>query len=443
MDWLREHPEVRTVRVAAPDLNGVARGKRVPVRFAQKLLTEGTKFPYSVLNMDIWGEDIEDSPLVFESGDPDGLLMPTERGFLPMPWLDAPTALLPIWMFHPDGRPYDGCPRQALARVVDRYKAAGLTPVVATELEFFVIDDSGKTLRVPPSPRSGKRRTGAETLSLRALDAFDNFFTRLYDACEEMDIPADTAISEAALGQFEINLMHQADPLKAADDTWLFKMLTKGIARQFGFAASFMAKPYDIWSGSGMHMHFSVLDAQGRNVFDDGSERGSDVLRHAVAGCLSAMPGSTLVFAPHENSYDRLVPNAHAPTGIGWAYENRTAAIRIPASGPKARRIEHRVAGGDVNPYLMIAAILGAALNGIEDRAEPPPAFEGNAYDKNLAQLPGDWSAAIDAFAGCAQIKRIFPQHLIDNLVMTKRQELHYMSELSDEETVELYLDTV
>ncbi|MDO5529362.1 MAG: glutamine synthetase family protein, partial [Paracoccus sp. (in: a-proteobacteria)] len=304
MDWLREHPEVRTIRVAASDLNGVARGKRVPVRFAGKLLDEGTKFPYSILNMDIWGEDIENSPLVFESGDPDGLLMPTERGFMPMPWLDAPTALLPIWMFHPDGRPYDGCPRQALARVVDRYKAAGLTAVVATELEFFVIDDSGKTLRVPPSPRSGKRRTGAETLSLRALDAFDNFFTRLYDACEEMDIPADTAISEAALGQFEINLMHQPDPLKAADDAWLFKMLTKGIARQFGFAASFMAKPYEIWSGSGMHMHFSVLDRDGRNIFDDGSDAGSDALRHAVAGCLAAMPGSTLVFAPHENSYD-------------------------------------------------------------------------------------------------------------------------------------------
>ena len=117
MDWLAEHPEVRTIRVAAADLNGVPRGKRVPARFAGKLLTEGTKFPYSVLNMDIWGEDIENSPLVFETGDPDALLMPTERGFMPMPWLDAPSALLPLWMFHPDGRPYDGDPRQALARV--------------------------------------------------------------------------------------------------------------------------------------------------------------------------------------------------------------------------------------------------------------------------------------------------------------------------------------
>ncbi|MFT4012911.1 MAG: glutamine synthetase family protein [Paracoccus sp. (in: a-proteobacteria)] len=443
MDWLREHPEVKTIRVAAADLNGQPRGKRIPARFADKLMTEGTKFPFSVLNMDIWGEDVDDSPLVFQSGDPDGLLLPTERGFMPMPWLEAPTGLLPLWMFHSDGRPYDGDPRQALARVVERYKAAGLIPVVATELEFFLIDDSGGQLRVPPSPRSGKRRTGAETLSLRALDAFDRFFTSLYDACEAMDIPADTAISEAAPGQFEINLMHQADPLKAADDSWLFKLLVKGLARQYGFAGSFMAKPYELWNGSGMHMHFSILDLHGNNIFDNGGEEGSERLRHAVAGCLAAMPGSTLLFAPHENSYDRLVPNAHAPTGIGWAYENRTSAIRIPSSGPKARRIEHRVAGGDVNPYLTVAAILGAALNGLEDRLEPPPPIQGNAYEQGLEQLPGSWGAAIDAFESCPQIRRILPAHLIENLVMTKRQELHYMAELSDDETIELYLDTV
>lgn len=443
MDWLKEHPEVRTIRVAAADLNGVARGKRIPARFTNKVFTEGTRFPFSVMNLDIWGEDIEDSPLVFETGDCDGLLMPTERGFMPMPWLEAPTALLPIWMFHMDGRPYAGDPRQALARVMDRYKARGLTPVVATELEFFLIDDSGKTLRVPPSPRSGKRRTGGETLSLRALDTFDGFFTALYEACEEMDIPADTAISEAGPGQFEINMMHQADPLKAADDAWLFKMLVKGLARRHGFAASFMAKPYDLWSGNGMHAHFSILDAEGKNIFNDGSEKGSDALRHAVAGCLAALPGSTLLFAPHENSYDRLVPNAHAPTGIGWAYENRTAALRIPASGPAARRIEHRVAGGDVNPYLTIAAILGAALIGIEDEMTPEEPILGNAYAQTLDQLPATWNLAINSFATCPLVRRIFEEELIENFLMTKRQEIHYMAELSDQEQTELYLDTV
>jgi glutamine synthetase len=442
-NWLRKHPEVRTIRVAASDLNGQPRGKRVPTRFADKVVEDGTRFPLSVLNLDIWGEDIDDSPLVFDSGDADGVLKPTERGFMPMPWLEAPTALLPIWMFREDGRPYDGDPRQALRAVLDRYKARGLTPVVAVELEFFLIDDSGRNLQVPISPRSGKRRKAAETMSVRALDQFDIFFTDLYDACEEMDIPADTAISEAGLGQFEINLMHCDDALRAADDAWLFKMLVKGMARRHGFAASFMAKPYDDYPGSGLHTHFSLLDKDGNNVFDDGGPKGTDTLRHAIAGCLNAMHDSTLVFAPHANSYDRMVPDAHAPTGICWAYENRTAAIRVPSGSPKARRIEHRVAGGDVNPYLMLAAILGAALCGIEDGLEPPAPITGNAYALDLPHIPDTWAGAIDAFEGSDIVKRIFAPELIRNLVLTKRQEMHYMGELTPDEQAEIYLDSV
>jgi glutamine synthetase len=443
-DYLRKHPDVRTIRVAAADLNGQARGKRIPARFADKVVKDGTRFPFSVLNLDIWGEDIDDSALVFEQGDADGILRPTERGFMPMPWLEAPTALLPIWMFRENGTPFEGDPRHALRAVVDRFKAKGLTPVCAMELEFFLIDDSGKTLQVPPSPRSGKRRKAAETLSIRALDAFDTFFTDLYDACEAMDIPADTSTSETGLGQFEVNLMHCDDALRAADDAWLFKMLVKGLARRHGFAASFMAKPYPEYSGSGLHTHFSVLDKNGDNVFDSGGPKGTAMLKQAVAGCLNAMHDSALIFAPHQNSYERLVPGKHAPTAICWGYENRTAAIRIPAGNPEARRIEHRVAGGDVNPYLMLAAILGAALDGIEGAMEPPSPVVGNAYAiEDLPQIPGTWEAAIDAFESSAIMPRFMSPELIRNLVSTKRQELHYIGELSESEQVELYLDTV
>lgn len=442
-NWLRKNPTVRTIRVAAADLNGVPRGKRIPTRFADKVVQDGTRFPFSVLNLDIWGEDIENSPLVFDSGDRDGVLKPTERGFMPMPWLDAPSALLPIWMFHEDGTPYAGDPRHALRAVLDRFKARSLTPVCAVELEFFLIDDSGRKLQIPPSERSGKRRKGAETLSIRALDQFDQFFTDLYDACEEMDIPADTAISEAGLGQFEINMMHCDDALRAADDAWLFKMLVRGLARRHGFAASFMAKPYADYPGSGLHTHFSVLDTDGNNVFDNGGPDGTPMMRHAVAGCMQAMPGSALVFAPHANSFDRMVPGSHAPTGVSWAYENRTSAIRIPSGSTAARRIEHRVSGGDVNPYLMLAAVLGAAINGIEDGIEPPAPITGNAYAANLPQIPNTWGAAIDAFESDPSIARIFTPELIQNLVLTKRQELECMEELSPAERVEIYLDTV
>ncbi|WP_224814006.1 glutamine synthetase family protein [Hasllibacter sp. MH4015] len=442
-DFLLENPQIKSIRMVAADLNGQARGKRIARRSAGKAITDGTRFPYSVLNLDIWGEDIDDSPLVFEAGDPDGILKPTERGFVPVPWLETPTALLPIWMFHEDGTPFDGDPRHALARVVDRYRARGLTPVVATELEFYIIDDRGKELRVPPSPRSGIRRQQAEILALRQLDAFDGFLTALYDACEAMDIPADTMISEAGPGQFEINMDHQPDAMKAADDAWLFKLLTRGLARSYGFAASFMAKPYPDYAGNGLHTHFSVLDAEGRNIFDNGGAEGSDALHHAIAGCLAAMPGSMLVFAPHASSYDRYVPGAHAPTAAAWAYENRTTALRVPAGAPAARRIEHRVAGGDINPYLFLAAVLGAALDGIE-RAEAPPApVKGSAYGADLPQLPITWADAIEAFDKSEAIARIFPEELRANFLATKRQEMRYMAELSAEEQQELYLDTV
>ena len=440
--WLGERPEIRTIRTVVADLNGQARGKRVPVGFADKALNGESRMPLSVLNVDIWGDDIEDSPLVFESGDRDGVLRPTERGFVPMPWLDNPSALLPMWMYTENGDAFHGDPRHALADVLAKYAARGWKVQAATELEFYLIDDAGDTLQPPSSPRSGRRRLGGEVLSLRALDAFDSFFTELYDACDAMGIPAETAISEAGMGQYEINLVH-GPAMRMADDTWLFKLLVRGMARRHGFAASFMAKPYADHGGNGMHVHFSVLDAAGKNIFDNGAERGTDALMHAIAGCLNGMPASTLVFAPHGNSYDRLVPDAHAPTGIGWAYENRTAAIRIPAGDTKARRIEHRVSGGDTNPYLTLAVILGAALAGIEDHAIPPRDIRGNAYARKLEQLPSDWANAIDLFEKSDLMPRILPAGLIRNYLATKRQEMLYYSELSEAERLDLYLDTV
>ncbi|WP_322889737.1 MULTISPECIES: glutamine synthetase family protein [unclassified Yoonia] len=443
MSWIDDRPEVRNVRCGAADLNGQARGKRVPRKFAAKLEEEGTRFPFSILNLDIWGEDVEDSPLVFEAGDPDGVLMPTERGYVPMPWLNSPSALLPMWMFHEDGTPFAGDPRQALARVLEKYTARGLTPVVATEMEFYLVDDSGDGIRQPRSPRSGKRRPGAEILSLRALDAFDVFFNDLYDACDAMNIPAEAAISEVGMGQFEINLEHVPDALKAADDAWLFKMLVRGLARNHGMAASFMAKPYEEYAGNGLHTHFSVVDAEGRNLMANDTFEGTRLLHNAIAGCLKGIPDLALIFAPHGNSYERLVPESHAPTGVCWAYDNRTASVRVPGGSFKARRVEHRVAGGDVNPYLFLAGVLGSALIGIEDDLTPPPPIFGNAYDQDLAQIPDTWAAAIDAFENSPLARRIFDDTLVDNFVMTKRQELHYFAELSEEQQLELYLDTV
>ncbi len=436
MGWLDNFHDAQTVWTAVPDLNGQARGKRLPAARAGKLDRGTAKMPLSALSLDIFGDDVEDSPLVFESGDRDGFLRPTERGGVPMPWLPQGSVLLPMTMVHESGEPFESDPRRALQRVLDRYAERGWSVQAATELEFYLIDEKARV------PLAERLRAGGDILSLRSLEAHDAFLSELYDACARMGIPAETATSESGSGQFEITLSH-GNAMSAADNTWLFKMLTRGLAHKNGMVATFMAKPYAEDAGTGLHMHFSVVDREGGAVFDDGGDLGTDILRHAVGGCLATMADATLIFAPHENSYQRLVPGAHAPTGVCWGYENRTVALRIPAGPGKARRIEHRVAGGDINPYLLFAAVLGGALIGVDDRIEPPTPITGNAYDADVPQLARGWSDAIERFAASATMKRVFHDDLVNHFICSKRQELRRVSQLDADARRALYLDRV
>jgi len=431
-----------TIRIAVADMNGQARGKRVPASYLGKLDSGMMRMPLSALNVDISGADTAASPLLWDQGDADGTLMPTGRGPVPMPWLERPSELVPMWMFK-KGAPFALDPRHALQRVLDRYTARGWTVMAATELEFYLLDrDYRGGPRPATAPGRMAPRVAEAVLSLDELDAFEVFFSDLYDGAELMDIPAQATISESGIGQFEINLSH-GEAMRAADDAWLFKMLVHGLARRHGMAATFMAKPFADFAGNGLHLHFSVLDAEGRNVFDNGGPEGSEVLKHAVAGCLRAMPDTTLIFAPHGPSYDRLVPGAHAPVNAVWGYENRTAAIRIPGGPPEARRIEHRVAAGCVNPYLLMAAVLGAAMDGIEDAATPPPPTVGNCYEVEAPRLMPDWDAAIAAFGESAEVARIFDPDLVSNLVLTKRQEEARLAAGEEALKWALYLETV
>jgi glutamine synthetase len=442
-NWLLEHPEIETVFACVCDLNGTMRGKRLPVEQAAKILEGGLRMPLSITSLDVWGEDIEGNELVFETGDSDGICDFTGRPIVLINWTNRPSALAMLWMREEDGAPFSGDPRRALAQVVDRYTKRGLVPVVATELEFYLYDPSGTQPKPPCSPITEKRLGSDGAMSLDELQHFDEFLDDVYDACAEQGIPADAAISENGAGQFEINMTHVADALKAADDAVLFKRLVRGLARKHGFAATFMAKPYGERSGSGFHVHYSLENEAGENLFDNGTDEGSPLLLNAVAGLLSTMQENTLVFAPHNNSYRRLLPGVHAPTSVAWGYENRTAAIRIPGGSPKARRIEHRVAGADANPYLVLASILGGALVGIEGEMVPAAPISGDAYSMKLDHLPLDWATSIDAFRRGAQVQKIYSKRLQTMLVESKMQELRRFSRQVTDFEYDTYLQVV
>ncbi|HVK92875.1 MAG TPA: glutamine synthetase family protein [Mycoplana sp.] len=442
-DWLANAESVESIQAVVCDLNGILRGKRVPVSQARKVLEGGIRMPLSIVGVDVWGEDIVGSSQVFTSGDQDGVCSPTGRGALPVGWTLKPSAVVPLWLFKENGEPFLADPRQALAHIVRQYHELGLRPVVASEMEFYLIDPEPDHAEPPISPYTGKRLDSDAILSIDELDDFGQFFSDVYAECERQNVPADSAVAENGIGQFEINLVHSDDPLKAADDALFFKRIIKGVARKHRLAATFMAKPYGLRSGSGMHMHFSLVDEDGRNVFDDGTEQGSDILRHAVAGLTRGMAETTLLFAPHYNSYRRLRPDTHAPTSITWGYENRTAAIRIPGGNPAARRIEHRVAGADANPYLVMAGILGAALMGIRNKWEPPAPVVGSAYQTRAPRIPSEWGSAVTAFENGSIVSEIFDSDFRSMLIACKRQEIAGFAEQVTDFEFSAYLEIV
>ncbi|ABE58537.1 MULTISPECIES: glutamine synthetase family protein [Chromohalobacter] len=428
------------------DLNGNLRGKRLPASGLKKLRKEGLKLPLSVVGFDFWGADVLDNGLVFETGDSDGVCMPVSQEPIPVPWSEAPRDQMLAMMFNPDGTPFGADPRQVLNRMVDRFSAKGLTPVLATELEFYLMDAESESVQrpIPPALADGKGRrlANAEGYSVEEMDGFEAFFADIREACQGQGIGADTIIAEMGPGQFEVNLNHVADPLNAGDQAILFKRLVRGVSRRHGYAATFMAKPYVEESGNGFHTHFSLLDRDGNNVFDDGTEQGSDLLRHAIAGMMQLMPESMLVFAPHLNSYRRFMPGAHAPTHASWGYENRTVALRVPESPNLARRIEHRVAGADANPYLVLASILAGALHGMENALEPDAPVEGDAYAEESPRypLPCEWQDAIARFEQSEILREYLGEEFVRVYAQAKRQERRRLNERISDVEYEAYL---
>jgi len=423
--FLAAHPAIETFEVLLPDINGQWRGKWVSRDNLCKVFEFGYKLPVSTVAFDIWGRDI--MATVFSDGDADGICLPDPASLAPVPWLERPTGQVMVQMGTVHAEPYAGDPRTVLANVVARYAALGLTPVVATELEFYLFerernaDGSPRHSQVAPG---GRAMVGGQTYGIEAMQDVAELMHDIRESCIAQHIPVDTLITENAPSQYEINLYHQPDAVLACDQAMMLKRAIKGVSRKHGKHATFMAKPFGDSAGNGMHVHFSVIDAAGNNVFDNGTDQGSPLLRHAVAGCLATMAESMALFAPNINSYRRFRLGSHAPHAPCWGYENRTCSVRIPGGSRKAIRLEHRVSGADSNPYLAVAGILAGALMGIERKMEAPAPTEGDAYTHHPHSLPRFWADALRALESSAFVGEYIGEEMRRVLLMSKWQEL-------------------
>lgn len=396
-DFLERHSAPEFVYASLVDCNGIARGKRLPGDALPRLYDKGLCLPASTLMLDIWGTEVEATRLVSATGDADHDCFPVPGSLRPVPWSRRPGAQVLLQMRTPEGDPWQADPRNILAAVAGRLHARGHTPVVATELEFRLFEAATGPDGAPVPPTRSPSSGPAQLYGMEDLAERSEFFADIETACRAQDLPADTVIAEQSNGQFEVNLRHVPDAVLAADQAILLKRTIKEVARHHGLLASFMAKPFGDQAGNGQHVHASLTDDRGNNLFiHDGVP--SRTLHHAIGGLIATMGDATLLFAPHANSYRRFQPNAHMPLTATWGFDNRMTAVRIPLSVPAATRIEHRVAGADANPYLVIAAVLAGIDYGLEHALEPLAETVGDREPEGAGRLPDTWEKGLDAF---------------------------------------------
>lgn len=429
-------PSVERLDVLIVDWHGGLRGKRLPGAMREKILKGGARMPLSTQAMDIWGDDQDSiTNLALSQGDPDGLCIPDPTGFYKQPWNNNYEQILCTLHTSP-ASPSDFDVRAILKKQVDALTGKGLHPVVAIELEFYLLDGSTVETGQPCIPQQLTIAGAPNDLQLydmRIMDRVEHVLARIHAYAQEMNIPAETTLAEFGPGQFEINLKHQSDPLLAADHAVLFKQIVDRAAHEFDLIASFMAKPYTEHGGSGQHVHVSLLNDKGFNVFAADAEQEPTTLLHAVAGCLQHLEATQLLLAPHGNSYRRLQPNNFAPVRCDWGYDHRGVALRLPETCGPAARLEHRVAGADANPYLVLATILGGILSGIENSEKPAtaPLLPGDTATAHL--LSHDWLTAIERFEQSDWMKEQLGSRFCSIYARIKRHEAQtYNRQVSD-----------
>ena len=422
-DFLASHPEIKGLDAFIFDVNGNALGKRVQVEDAAAVFTDGVQFSACALIADARGLGHNVQGMGATDGDPDGVAFPIGGTLCLAPWTQEPVAQVLCHMRDIEfRRSFWFDPRIILSNVVDRCREAGIRPVIACELEFYLLDprrapDGGVTLAAA-TPGAGPPRRAAN-LSMDAVDLNAAFLNRISAAASAQQVPVCGAVAEYGIGQFEVNLRHVSDPLLAADHAVLLKRIVQGVARSMGMQASFMAKPFAHQPGNGLHVHMSLIDEAGVNRF--GAAGGEALLGHAIAGMQALMYDCVGIYAPNLNSHRRFL-GPFVPTTLDWGHNNRSVAFRIPSSGPSARRIEHRVAGADANPYLVLATILAAVLHGVTHRLPATSPVTGKVRGGG-ADFPDGLLSALGRLEKSAVLAEYLPERYLALYSELKRRE--------------------
>ncbi|MCT9827731.1 glutamine synthetase family protein [Pseudomonas veronii] len=435
--FLERYPDAKGIDVVMTDCHGIGRGKTIRRHELESLYLTGRAMPASLFGQDVAGDDVDGTDLVLHDGGGDKRCWPVAGTLGFLPHLNRGQVLLS--MYEADGSPFQADPRQALVRQVEIARQSGFTAMGAFELEFYLVDrerdDRG---RYQPAryALSGRRSLNRNTMAVDELDEMSPFFDMIYEAAEQLDLPLESVISEYAVGQYELTIRYR-DLLRAADDLVVAKRLVRSAARRFGMEACFMAKPFGQEAGSGMHLHLSLNDENGNNLYADLPDgQISPLMLHSIGGIRQTIGETMLVLAPFMNSWRRFASAVYSPASDSWGIENRTVALRIPNGSANTRHFEHRVAGVDANPYLVAAATLGGALYGIDRRCDPGLAAEGNDYAQGrVAELPKSWIEAMDWLETSDFMKEVMGPSLHRAFIAIKRAEYRRLAlEVSEAE---------
>ena len=427
-EFLKNNPDLEKIEFIYVDFNGIPRGKYASPKTLLKAFDGGLKMPISSYVLDVWGDNPKGTGLVM-SGDGDAICRPVVSSLAVTPWSARKTAQCLVSMENADGEAIYADPRHILSSVLERYKKLNLKPVIAPEMEFYLVDkqlQKNGHPQMPIIPGTNRRYEDVQLLNLNEMDDFESFFALVEKSAHSLGIPAETAIKECAPGQFEINLLHHDDALLMADQAFLMKRLIKNCARQFNMNATFMAKPFSDEAGNGMHAHLSIIDKDGNNVFTvDKDKQPQGIFANSIAGLLKNAPDFLSFYASHSNSYRRLVHNAdHAPTTLSWGNENRTALVRLPEASSKATRLEFRLPSADSNPYLVFAAILSSVLSGITNKYPLNKETIGNAHVQHEAALGITWREAVQKTSESPVVKEFFGEKFQKSYQCVKESEI-------------------